>query len=323
MKKLVLFLVLALPFIISRGQNLVPNPGFELYSGCPTYYTQIDCVLFWTNTALWPGPGGSPDYFNSCATPSSLVNVPDNIFGYQQAHSGDAYCGITLWDMNNLFREYIQVPFASTLTPGCYQFEMYVNLANKYKYTASPVGVYFSSTPITGVPNFLPLPYTPQINITGFTTDTLNWTHLTGNYTALGNENYLIIGNFYDNAGTVSSFVNSAGVYDQSYIFIDDVSLTMCASSSINEYDGNNMFTIYPNPVTDYQLQIISANPQNDGGTFEMFDINGRKVYSVEVLQWDSGVIELPELNQGIYHGVITNGNYRKVNRVAVINNQQ
>src|SRR5688572_23733373 len=122
MKKLLLFLIFSSAFLTSRGQNLVPNSSFELYSGCPTYYTQIDCVLVWTNTAQWPGLGGSPDYFNSCATPASFVSVPDNIFGYQPAHSGDAYCGIALWDMFNLFREYIQAPLPAILEPGCYQF---------------------------------------------------------------------------------------------------------------------------------------------------------------------------------------------------------
>jgi len=322
MKKPILYCVFLLVTLTSSAQNHVPNGSFELYSGCPTYYTQIDCVLFWTNTAVWPGPGGSPDYFNICATPASYVDIPDNIFGYQSPHSGDGYCGIILWDMNTLFREYIQVPLTSTLSDGCYHFEMYINLANKYKYSSAPLGVYFSSSPLTGVPNFLPLPYVPQLNLTAFTADTLSWLHLSGNYTALGNENYMIIGNFNDDATTTTSFVNNSGVYDQSYIFIDDVSLTPCSSTSITEHDASARFTIYPNPVTGQQLQIISSSAIDKGGMFEMFDVNGRKVFTANLAQWNSGVIDLPPLAQGVYQGVINNGNNRIIKRVAVINNK-
>jgi hypothetical protein len=319
MKKNLFNLILLVPVITTSGQNLIPNGSFELYSGCPTYYTQIDCVLFWTNPAVWPGPGGSPDYFNICATPASNVDVPSNIFGYQAPHSGDAYCGIILWDLNNLFREYIQVPLTSTLEPGCYHFEMYVNLANNYKYSAFPIGVYFSNAPITGVPNFLPLPFTPQITITGFTADTLSWQMISGNYIAQGNENYLIIGNYNNDAGTTPMLVNSTAIYDQAYVFIDDVSLTACSPTSVSEQEMNELFTVYPNPVTGHHLRIIAGETLDKDGDFELFDVNGRKVYSFHVSDWNQ-TIDISGLEQGMYKAVITYGNWRVTKSVAIIN---
>lgn len=320
MKKPILYLILLFSYNAGQGQNLVPNPNFELYSICPPTYTKFEgYVLTWTNPSSDPFLG-SPDYFNTCATPASLVDVPDNGFGYQFPHSGDAYCGITLWSSAAVHREYIQVQLTSTLEEKeCYQFEMYVNLANEYKYLASNLGVYFTSTPITGVPNALPLPVTPQIDLSGFTTDTLSWTLLSGNYTAQGNENYLIIGNFNDDASTNVSFVNLFGVQNHSYIFVDDVSLTLCGPTSISEKDENALFTIYPNPVMDHQLQIISAVLHDNGGLFEMYDVNGRKVYSVHLPEWNSSVIDLPEVTQGIYQCVITNGNNRLIKIINVI----
>ncbi len=318
MKRPLLYLALLFCCINSSAQNLVPNGSFELYSGCPTYYTQIDCVLFWTNPAVWPGSGGSPDYFNSCATAASLVTVPDNIFGYQQAHTGNAYCGIILWDMFTLFREYIQVPLTDTLQPGCYHFEMYVNLANKYKYASDPIGVYFLSSPISGIPNFLPLPYTPQINLTGFTTDTLSWLLLSGNYTATGNESYLIIGNFNNDATTTTTMVNTSGVYDQSYVFIDDVSLTVCPATSVSEHDDAALFNIHPNPVTDHQLEIVSSGTHDRGGKFEIVDVNGRSVFTVQLPHWNVRV-DIAGLETGLYLGVITDGEKRIIKRIAVM----
>jgi hypothetical protein len=318
MKRPLLYLAFLFSCTNTLSQNLVPNGSFELYSGCPTYYTQIDCVLFWTNPAVWPGPGGSPDYFNICATPSSYVSVPDNIFGYQQANTGDAYCGIILWDMTTLFREYIQVPLTTTLQPGCYHFEMYVNLANKFKYASDPIGVYFLSSPVSGIPNFLPLPYTPQISLTGFTTDTLNWLLLSGNYTATGNESYLIIGNFNNDATTTTAMVNTSGVYDQSYVFIDDVSLTPCPAAWINEHGRKESFKIYPNPVRDHQLKIVYSGVGDKGGWFEVFDVNGIKVFKVQMPKWNS-TVDLPGLETGLYQGVIADGENRIIKRFAVI----
>lgn len=309
---------LLLNCLVLSGQNVIPNPGFELYSGCPTFYTQIDCVLIWTNPSVYPGSGGSPDYFNICASPTSFVDVPDNVFGYQFPHSGDAYCGIILWDQNTLFREYIQVPLTSTLEQDCYHFEMYVNLGHYFRYSSYPIGVYFSATPLSGYNNFLPLPFTPQINITGFTADTLNWIQLSGNYTAQGFENYLIIGNFNDDSGTVPSFVNSLGSMDQSYVFIDDVSLEKCSPSLINEADIENQFILYPNPVTDNQITIISSAQPDAGGKFELFDVAGRKIIAIQLSHFNSQPIHLPVLTQGIYQAVINNGESTIIKKVAV-----
>lgn len=289
--------------ITSRGQNLVPNGSFELYSGCPTYYTQIDCVLFWTNTAQWPGPGGSPDYFNQCA-PAQYVGVPANIFGYQNAYNGNAYAGIILWDMNTLFREYIQVPLTSTLSQNlCCHFEMYVCLANKYKYAADAIGVYFSDIPITGTPNFLPLPFTPQINsAAGFMSDTLNWMLISGNYTASGTENYLIIGNFKNDANTNSLLVNNSGIYDQSYIYLDQVSLTAC--TSVNEQSANGGINIYHDPAND--LIIINIPGIQNSTCLNIFDISGRKILQKNISAANVSV-DIKNFAGGIYFVELVN----------------
>ena len=299
MKKVLTILTFVSVAIISSGQNLVPNGSFEQYSSCPTFYTQFDRVLTWINPAQWP-PGGSPDYFNQCAPPQ-YVGVPSNIFGYQNAYDGNAYVGMILWDMNNLFREYMEAPFAKPLNEGvCYHFEMYACLANKYKYAVDNIGVYFSDTAIAGIPDFLPLPFTPQINNTsGFISDTLNWILISGDYVASGTENFLIIGNFQNDVNTNSLLVNSSAIYDQSYIFIDQVSLTPCLPTSITEEHGNGIINIYPNPVDDEM--VVLGSELTGFHELTIYNSIGKLVYEKPISGQQSLTIDMANFSSGIY----------------------
>jgi hypothetical protein len=117
MKKVLLLFFFISTTFVGRGQNLVPNGDFELYSGCPNDLGQLDSVLYWINpTTNIPFISGTPDYFNQCGNPP-LIDVPKNNFGYQIAHSGGAYSGILVWFAAGLtnYREYVEVPLTSPL----------------------------------------------------------------------------------------------------------------------------------------------------------------------------------------------------------------
>src|SRR6187455_2453226 len=86
-----IYLFLFGPIPPTRAQNLAPNPDFEDFSSCPDGLNipgnpNFNCIPWRTGSA------GTPDYFNACANPND-IGVPDNIFGWQQAISGEAYTG--------------------------------------------------------------------------------------------------------------------------------------------------------------------------------------------------------------------------------------
>ena len=290
------------------GQNLVPNGDFEQYSGCPTAPQQIDSLLFWFNPSI--SPSGTPDYFNQCSNPS-IVGVPDNAYGFQQGHSGSGYCGIGLFPTNGPFanwREYIEVPLLSPLTSSqCYHFEMFVSLANSCTVTTDDIGVYFSNTAISGVNNSLPLPYTPQIiNSTGFFTDTLNWTLVSGNYTAIGGENFLLIGNFKNDFNTDTLHLNiNNGPWI--FVYIDDVSLTLC--TGIEEQNAHSETKIYPNPFTD-KLNITLK--RNELVEVNLYDVTSRKIFNQSFtipIAIGTTTINTEQLAKGIYIYEVRNKN--------------
>ncbi len=253
MKKTILTWALLQLVLPGNAQNLVPNGDFEQYTACPVMQGQL------INAAPWINPSVSTsaaDYFNQCAgSGSNGQGVPQNLCGYQNAHSGNGYAGIYIVQNPGAnTREYLEAPLTSTLTAGaCYHFEMYASLANNFKLTSDDIGVYFSDTLITGTSsNLYPLPFTPQItNLTGVYPDTLSWTLISGDYYASGTENYLIVGNFlYDTATTLIN-TNSAGNFNWSFFLIDDVSLVWVPCSGINELNSASAFAMYPNPAND------------------------------------------------------------------------
>ena len=78
------------------AQNLVPNSSFEIFSNCPQGTGKIYLSTNWfqprkiNNASV--SQSSSSEYFNSC-TSSLAVSVPNNMFGYQNAKTGNAYIG--------------------------------------------------------------------------------------------------------------------------------------------------------------------------------------------------------------------------------------
>ena len=76
---------------------------------------------------------------------------------------------------------------------------------------------------------------------------------------------------------------------------------------------------VMPNPnngnfIVSYEL------PQNTSGKLEIFDINGRAVYSQNLPQWSTlQFISLPKLSNGVYQCIITSGNYVTQKKLVVI----
>jgi hypothetical protein len=277
---------------IGEGQNLVSNGDFEQYSSCPTNYSQLNLAVPWINPSTG---GGSPDYYNQCST-SSTVGVPNNVSGFQYAHSGVGYSGIYLRQNCCEIREYLEIPLAMPLISQiCYHFEMYINNANYSQYTSDAIGVYFSDTLVTGIGNFNPLPFAPQVNNpSGILFDTLNWTLVSGNYTATGGENYLIIGNFKFDSLTNYIQINSTSPFTTAYVYIDDVSLSPC--TYIDEQNIHAEIQFYPNPFSD-KLNVVISN--NEFSEIIFYDTVSRKILHQTFT--NSALINTEHLAKGLY----------------------
>ncbi len=226
------------------AQNLVPNPSFEDYNQCPQVlstmpfsktYSNFVTVKDWSN----PVKNSTPDYYNRCANFSSGVDVPLNGKGYQEPLTGDAYAGIIAYNQfsnptGHYYSEHIYCKLKSKLIAGVtYNVSFYVSatyhpLATDSYCALDRLGAYFSDTIFyTEVNDHLVAPYhiksTQGIPID----DTSSWTKISGEYTAHGGEEYMVIGNMDDNSNlqVKDYFPNTPSLYKQCYYYIDDVSV--------------------------------------------------------------------------------------------------
>ena len=210
---------------IAYSQNLAPNPSFEDYVDCPTGYSAIDFPMFTISVTDWYIPTlGSADYFQPCAAASSLVSVPDNNFGHQYARTGEAYVGwYTYVSCQPDYREYVEAPLSTPMVAGHrYHVSYWIALGDDAPFATDQMGAFFSPDSIN---DFIvtPILEMPQIvsPISAVFTDTANWQPMAGEFTAVGGERWVIIGNFVSDADLTVEAVGSG--LPAGYYYMDDI----------------------------------------------------------------------------------------------------
>jgi OmpA-OmpF porin, OOP family len=226
-----------------NSQNLVPNPGFEVYETCPENYT-----IAYRKTLLpeWYIPTrGTPDYFNSCT--KIQVGVPQNFMGRCMPKDGKAYAGIiVLLDPSPKndkksqtdYREYLQTKLTAPLIKNkVYGVQFYFAVATYSTFSINRLGAYFSVKKISKRRSTKILHYKPQVSIdtSAIFAENAQWISVSGTFRAKGGEQYMTLGNFCDDLHTTYKPMNLEGLgtilqtrihSDQiAYFYIDNVSV--------------------------------------------------------------------------------------------------
>lgn len=238
-----LFLFFFLNIGLITAQNLVINPSFEnTANGCAGFPFPVEGFTDlndWDNAnSNAPGDScSSPDLFSTCNTGIiNILGVPGNALGYQNARTGDKYAGIISYSapfgFNDQYREYIQGHTTSALVAGqTYCVSMYVSLADDSPWACNNMGIYFSNTQYLrdACAGTSPrINVTPQLNYScAVINDTTpQWFRIQWDYVANGGEQYFVIGNFFNDAGTNSVSTGAISLQNQyAYYYIDDVSI--------------------------------------------------------------------------------------------------
>ncbi|MBR1799391.1 MAG: OmpA family protein [Bacteroidales bacterium] len=231
--------VLLTTLYVAQGQtNLVFNSSFEEHGHCPR---RIDALGIMAGVEAWWQPTlGSSDYFNSCGT--AECGVPRNKMGYQNAHSGQAYCGIYCSQEN--YREYIQTELKQPLVDGHrYAVSFYVSLSEKSPHATSSLSALFTRDMIFDSTYGILLQhedstlsdrnnqtiayfFEPQItNKVGLPlSDKKEWMQIADTFIASGGERFLTIGNFASfNQSNIVDVQSSSTILPGVYYYIDDV----------------------------------------------------------------------------------------------------
>ncbi len=326
MKKLIFhFLFLLLFFkvgIINSQCNLVPNSGFEIINNC------IDGTggILFGYAPPWSSPNNGTTYlFNSCYPTNTGTNVPFTGYGYQQAHSDNGYSEVLMFDPTSYnTRQYIQVKLDSALIlNGEYCVSFFVNVADSTGIGTNNMGLYFSDTLTNINNNEKYLSFIPQINNFNIISDTLNWTEISGTYTAHGGEQYIIIGNFYPDSITDTVAIYTTRPWNSrfGYYFVDDVDVHRCACNvGVQELEQGFYFKLSPNPNSG-QMQFKYSLSENEIGMMKIYDLLGKEISSYNLIQGNTTLsINEEKLNSGIYfYKVIVNDRIVKSDKLVIV----
>jgi len=284
----------------SFSQNLVENGSFENYSSCPTGQCQIHRAVGWSSF------GYTPNYLNACN--SGGWSVPQNAFGYQNAATGNAYASFFCYgpDFGIDQREYIGRQLLNPLAIGQkYYVSIKVTLADVASSGCAidKLGVLFSTVSYAldtscTLTTLLPPPNFAHIYTDSIITDTANWTTISGIFTADSAYQYIVIGNFFDDANT-NYIQTDTTINCQAHYLLDDVYVALDSTTNIEKIELEEVINVYPNPAKDY----INIKTRNNHVIVDIkiYDLFGTMKSQYHLKSSYNNKIQLFHLKAGIY----------------------
>lgn len=313
---LIFLLLLAMPAFSIAQVNLVPNFGFEIQDSCANVQDYIERCTGWHK---YSDSSTTPDYYNSCSTVGYL-NVPYSFNGYQQDHRNcTAFIGLVTYGPTPLnYREHIGIELSQPLVIGQKYFLSFYTVMSELVYPngyhfgmpSNGIGLRLSTVAYNGnnpcpIDNFAHLYSAAVIN------DSIIWNRISGSIIADSAYNYLIIGNFLDNATidtmhyTCDSCVNSS-----SYYYVDDVCLStdslLCnggidlipCNVGIYEQALCNEVNIYPNPAIGFVKAVF---PFMKKAELNLYDLTGTAVFRNLFHDKDDCTLDISSVSPGCY----------------------
>ncbi|MCB0696166.1 MAG: T9SS type A sorting domain-containing protein [Chitinophagaceae bacterium] len=275
-------LMLLTSLFANAQQNYVPNGDFEDYVGCPSDYSQINLARGWRKYS-----GGTPDYFNSCAT-NWRLSTPANYFGYQQPASGQGYVGVYASNGLGEYKEYVTRDIIPLTPGGEYEVSLSLSLCDTSDTAESDIGVFFyKSGPAFIYADTTP-PVKPQVIFTsyGYLEDQVNWMRLTKTFVADSAYDNIVIGSFKDsNSRTIFEPLPSVpfppGVtgVDVPYYYIDSIVVRLLDTVKVEYTDG--ILCAGDAIQVKYWTRLLS--PANNVVTIQLSDANGSFANPVEI----------------------------------------
>lgn len=209
--KITIGCLLAISIIQLKAQNLVPNPGFELFSECPTKIGELHKATHWFSS----NPG-TPEYFRD-GCPFYMTNP----------HSGLGQAGVIMFGDYSKTLEYIETKLSRPLNKGkLHCLEFFIKADDSFMYI-DQIGMLLSKEKIKEV-QWKPILAEPQLTSKKDfpITKELGWIAVSKEFYAEGGEEFVTIGNFFEDDRHMvhlNEFVSSYSPGWNTYFFVDDV----------------------------------------------------------------------------------------------------
>ncbi len=282
----------------------------------------------------------------SLGVPPAYINVtqptfsPDgNKFSYSFTivNSGVPYNDVRLFDFDRCSGMFSN-PLVIDLSDGYIGLGLAFSASSKYLYATSDQMIYQINTDTTDVLASVQL---VAINDGYYSPHPPFQTDFWLMYLAANGKIYITSGNgvidlhyinYPDSAGMACDVQQHAlhlpcwsgrgNVYHPNYYLGCDTTLGCpCLTVGMDEATGHDFkFSVSPNP-SHGSVKIIYLLPQNKVGRLEVFDINGRRVYEMNLPPWSTlQQLDLSFLKGGVYQCVISSGGWRAARKLVVMN---
>ncbi len=219
----------------AKSQNLVPNPSFENYFNCSNGL--VNNAINWESIN-----NGTPSALLISCQADSYLQTPrqylDACFkSYQTARTGTAYAefGVYTTFVNSQESGHPACKLLDTLEAGkTYCVTYYVSMWNNARFSLDKLGALFTPTPF---PYYITGTNTPSVAMAGLYTpqvvttpgvvfeDTLGWEEISGSFTAVGNEAYFTLGDFFLHSQHFIKDSYPANCNGLAEYYVDDVSV--------------------------------------------------------------------------------------------------
>lgn len=214
----------------AQTENLLLNGGFEELSACPTSKLQSYLANPWFSIleagTVYAGCSSDP----KIAPPTGTCCISGSR-GYQFPYEGANHAGFSNWNTFPLQDvEYILCPLNRELKAG---EQIYVSGffapdegAHSYVFTVpftNAVGIGFLRDTVGLTWENAAERTLVAAQLAKPLVDTASWTPLSGCYTAIGGERYLILGNFLKEADVIKVFSSYVEIFQRTFIFVDNI----------------------------------------------------------------------------------------------------
>lgn len=306
--------------MLVHGQNLLPNPDFELCFDVPSATGDwYKCTDWYALHAPFGNGVATPDFFH--VNGDFPVQLPDNsgFTGYVAPHSGLAAMGFVAFSVTTEFREYLMTRFIQPLVVGT-EYELHFWICNGYADSLSPTETFAMSCDRIGIllsmdtvrqTGYEVVNRVPQLQINEdlYSPD---WKEITFVFTPDSAYRYMTIGNFYPDTLTGGSLQVQGGA--SAYFFIDDFYFARYFEPYENPDIIPNIFTPNNDGVNDFLI----PGTKEEFEEFELSVFNrwGSCVFVSDdpSISWD-GTNQGTQCSEGVYFWKL---NFRKKNSEAV-----
>lgn len=191
----------------AEAPNLVPNGSFEEVAKEPSTFDQLSRAEGWDNVTI-----GLAELFSKEASVKT-VGIPENFYGTMEPQDGERYAGFFAWkddqrrdfdgDPEDPFKpgwsaysEYPWIALPRLLKEGQeYELSFHVAFAGNSDRAVAGIGGYLSPLKLN-YQNRSFLRERPQVVETKILNERGTWVEVKGRFTAVGDEEFLIIGTF-------------------------------------------------------------------------------------------------------------------------------